>query len=125
MDITQTKEAAVALAALITSGLKANEDKKITAFEAIGIVGGNVGALIAAVKGIGEIPTELKDLDPLEFEELQFTLIDALALENDNDARRKVGAVLDLLKQGLVTFRAFAAPRAEVVTDSTEPFPLP
>lgn len=115
MDIKETKEAAVALAALITGGIAANADGKVSAFEAMALLGSNAGKLLAAAKGIGEIPSELKDLQPYEFEELYLTLVDAMGLENDADARFKVGTIYDLLAQVLGTLRAFLPAKAEVV----------
>lgn len=105
-EIAQTSELAVAVASLIRDGLKANEDGKISIFEAAGLLAGNAGKCIAAAKGIGEIPAELKDLQEHEFEELYFVVIEELKWQDETQARAVVASVYDLVKQGFATTRA-------------------
>jgi hypothetical protein len=110
MDTTipQTKEAAVALFSLIDEARKANADGKITPYEVVAILVGNAGKLWAAAKDIKLAPSEMVPLTPEKLDELYFTVIDALALEDDQATRAKVGATFDLLRQGLVTFLAWS-----------------
>lgn len=109
-SVTQTTQLAVCLAALIASGLAANADGRITKLEGLGIVVSNAGKMIEAAKGITEIPEELKDLQPHEWEEIYFAVLTELNLENDNDARLKIGRVYDLLRQIMLTMEAFREP---------------
>ena len=102
-DIKQTTEAATAVARLIRDGITAHSDGKITAFEALGLLGGNASSLLTAVRGSSEIPAELKDIDVQEFDELYFSVIQALEWEDDANARLVVGSVYDLLRQALLT----------------------
>ena len=115
--IKESKEAALALASLITAGIAANADGKVSPFEVVSILAGNTGKLLDAVKGIKEIPGELKDLDELELEELTFAIADAIAPEGvNNHARAKAFSTIDLLGAILKTYRVFTdAPKAEPV----------
>lgn len=119
-SITETKEAAVAVAALIADGLKANADGKISIIEATTILLGNAGAALTAVKGIGQVPAELKDLDAQEFDELYFAVLEALEWENNQAARVVVGSIYDLIRQGMLTaqhIKDFLTPPKAIVVD--------
>lgn len=116
-SIKESKEAALALASLITAGIAANADGKVSPFEVVSILAGNTGKLLDAVKGMKEIPGELKDLDEEELRDLSLAIADAIAPEGvDNHARAKAFSLIDLLGAILSTYRTFAdTPKAEPV----------
>ncbi len=64
-DITQTREAIAALAAIIIRTKNDLSDGKISIAEGIGFLS-DFGVLRAGIQGISEVPAELQDLDPAE-----------------------------------------------------------
>lgn len=127
MDITNLKEAGIAVASLVSDYQKAYADGKVSVFEHLGVVTGNAGKVIAAIKDAGQILPELKDLKPYEFEEFYFAVIGELSLEDNNIARRRVGAIYDLVLAALQAVEQWTdevtpmddppAPRAEVIPE--------
>jgi hypothetical protein len=128
MDITNLKEAGIAVASLISGYQKAYADGKVSIFEHLGVVTGNAGKVIAAIKDAGQILPELKDLKPHEFEEFYLAVIVELNLEDNNIARRRVGAIYDLVLAALQAVDQWSdevtplpeppAPRAQIVDEN-------
>jgi len=103
--ITNLKEGGIAVASLIKSFLSANADGKITLAEWVGLGIGNAARTIDALKDAHLIFPELMDLQPFEFEEFYFSLLDTLGLEDSGTSRRRIGAVYDLILHALICTR--------------------
>lgn len=146
LGITNLTEAGVATARLLRSYTAAAADGTISLWEWLRIGIGDASEILAALKDASHIFPEVLDLKPFEFEEFYFAVIAGLDLENDGSgiARRRVGAVYDLVKQALTTAQQWndeetpfggeprdpRAPRAEIVVEEStlaegERSPLP
>jgi hypothetical protein len=105
LGITNLTEAGVAVAKLLKSYTAAAADGTVSIFEWVKIGIGNAGDILAAIQDASHIFPEVLDLKPYEFEEFYFAVLAEMGLEDDASgiARRRIGAVYDLVKQALTT----------------------
>lgn len=103
--ITNLKEAGIAVASLIKAFVSANADGKISLAEWVGLGIGNAARTIDALKDAHQIFPEVLDLQPYEFEEFYFSVLEVLVLEDSGTSRRRIGAVYELILQGLICAR--------------------
>lgn len=135
LGITNLTEAGIATARLLRSYTAAAADGTISLWEWLRIGIGDASDILAALKDASHIFPEVLDLTPLEFEEFYFAVIAGLDLENDGSgiARRRIGAVYDLVRQALTTAQQWTddatpfsgeirdprAPRAQVIVEAS------
>ena len=115
--ISETKDLVKFVVELAEAGALAIEDGKFTLTDVAHFIGA-VGAIPAAIAGIGEIPEEIKDLDTAERQEL----LDFIEAEFDiaNDAIEEIAEsalavvinIFDLVK-AIMSMRAAMAVEGE------------
>lgn len=105
--IKETKEMAVLVARLANAADASLVDGKIGLTDAVHVMS-PLMTLAPALSGAGSIPKELKDLDPVEAEELKTTVAAELNLKNDG-AEQVVEEVIGVSLQLAATFAAVRA----------------
>ena len=117
--IEETKDLAKFIVELAEGGAKALEDKKFSLSDIQHFVSA-VGALPAAIAGIGQIPAELKDMDVLERQELVDFIKAEFDIPQDNVeeiAEAALDVCIDIFKLVMKIIAISEGP-AEEATDS-------
>ena len=76
--VKETTDVLVAVASIWHDFTEAHKDGKVTKLEAMKIGFGNVAEVVAALSGITEVGAELRDITPVEMDELYHAFMDRM-----------------------------------------------
>lgn len=120
-DIKETTELVTFVAHLVRGIIDANADGKLSKWEEVKLVLGNVGDAAAAFKGISLVPGELAGLDSAKMDELYAAAMGQLKLAEHSQARLIFTATVNFTDICIRYFHdiknALYPPKAEAVPE--------